>query len=249
MHVCQGGVQEATRAAEKLCQDLPSDPFGFRWSHKLFWCFGVSGLRCCLNLINFQYISICSAAKTPSSGEDGCYRCCHQNAGRSGLESWTSLASMSCSLCSDGKPPTSSLDQMMSIHAPHFIPGVESWKWMSWYWLVLCQSFSRIVCMAFHLRWLASCDPWPGYGLGPPAAEAECCGRAQRPSDWQRASVSTSKTCAPACNWPQSNSAFWTKVTSQQTTSLDQQTCTLPKFANVLGHAFREARAGDKSVL
>ena len=26
MHVCQGGVQEATRAAEKLCQDLPSDP-------------------------------------------------------------------------------------------------------------------------------------------------------------------------------------------------------------------------------
>ena len=190
-----------------------------------------------------------SRKKTPSSGEDGCYRCCHQNAGRSGLESWTSLASMSCSLCSDGKPPTSSLDQMMSIHAPHFIPGVESWKWMSWYWLVLCQSFSRIVCMAFHLRWLASCDPWPGYGLGPPAAEAECCGRAQRPSDWQRASVSTSKTCAPACNWPHSNSAFWTKVTSQQTTSLDQQTCTLPKFANVLGHAFKEARAGDKSVL
>ena len=113
---------------------------------------------------------------------------------------------MSCSLCSDGKPPTSSL---------------------SWYWLVLCQSFSRIVCMAFHLRWLASYDPWnpwPGYGLGSHAAEAECCGRAQRPSDWQRASVSTSKTCDPSCNWPQSNSAFWTKVTSQHTTSLDQQT-------------------------
>ena len=165
----------------------------------VFWCFRIEVL------LEFDQFSLCSAAKTPSPGEDGCYRCCHQSAGRSGLESWTSLASMSCSLCSDGKPPTSSLDQMMSIHVPHFIPGVESWKWMSWYWLVLClcQSFSRIVCMAFHLRWLASCDPWPGYGLGPHAAEAECCGRAQRPSDWQRASVSTSKTCAPACNWPQ----------------------------------------------
>lgn len=60
MFPCQGGVQEATRAAEKLCQDLPSDPFGcFGGATSDFGvlvCFGVSGLRCCLNLINFHYV-------------------------------------------------------------------------------------------------------------------------------------------------------------------------------------------------
>jgi hypothetical protein len=59
MFPCQGGVQEATRA-EKLCQDLPSDPeSGVSVEPQVilvFWRFRIEILRCCLNLINFQYV-------------------------------------------------------------------------------------------------------------------------------------------------------------------------------------------------
>ena len=44
------------RSCARICPRILSGVSVEPQVHKLFWCFGVSGLRCCLNLINFQYV-------------------------------------------------------------------------------------------------------------------------------------------------------------------------------------------------